>query len=234
MVEFIKLIAPITPFLSENLYQNLVKDALPNQMESVHLCELPEYDMSFLDQSGDILAQMETVMDIVNLGQSLRVQNALKVRQPLASLYVQINENAGADKEMKQWMKDLIMNELNVKEIIEVPKILDDAGWIKGENPEKNMVLSLNTNLTDEMKWEGAIREMIRGIQNLRKKQGMQIGDKINISISTEDEFFINAIKNNTEMLKQGINAEEFKYEFGHIKDGVEININKSLIYVKL
>jgi isoleucyl-tRNA synthetase len=135
---------------------------------------------------------------------------------------------------MKQWMKDLIMNELNVKEIIEVPKILDDAGWIKGENPEKNMVISLNTNLTDEMKWEGAIREMIRGIQNLRKKQGMQIGDKINISISTEDEFFINAIENNTEMLKQGINAEEFKYEFGHIKDGVEININKSVIYAKL
>jgi isoleucyl-tRNA synthetase len=234
IVELAKLMAPITPFLSEALYQNLVKEALPEQLESVHLCDLPEYDMNFLDQSSDILAQMDAVRDIVTLGQSIRVQNALKVRQPLAALYVKINEQAGQDNEIKPWMKDLIMEELNIKAVYESTEPIEDTGWIKGENPEKNLVITIDTNLTDEMKWEGTIRELIRGIQNLRKSQNLQIGDQISLVLETEDDFTLLAIENNIETLKTGISAKEFTFKKGKAEGYEEIDVNKIKVYVKL
>jgi len=234
LVELVKLMAPITPFLSETIYQNLVKDALPNQLASVHLCDLPEYDMNFLDQASNVLGKMDEVRDIVTLGQSLRVQNNLKVRQPLAEIRIKANEEAGVEREMELWMKELIKSELNIKDVWEVSKMVDETGWVNAENSEKNLVISINTNLTEEMLWEGIIRELVRGVQNLRKKAGLQIGDEINLELGSSDDFLHKAVENNLEMLKAGVKAHEFSFHRGHIAESVEINVNKIPVYVKL
>lgn len=227
LVEFTKLMAPFTPFISEELYQNLVNEALPNQIESVHLCDLPEYDAKFLEAAGDMLGQMDTVKDIVTLGQSLRVDNGLKVRQPLAEIQVKAIE-------ITDWMKALIMDELNIKQVTSVAEIIDDKGWINGENTEKGLKITINTNLTDEMKQEGTVRELIRAIQNMRKKAGLQMGDKVAFEISTDDNFTYTAIENNVDMLRDGINASQLSFQKGKDKDAAVLNINKLEVYVKL
>ena len=228
IVELIKLMAPFTPFLSEEMYQNLVAENFKNQPESIHLCDFPEYDMNFLEKSEELMGQMDTVSNIVTLGQALRVDNSLKVRQPLSEMQVQ-------NVELTDWMKDLMQDELNVKKITVVEEIIDDKGWITSENTEKELKITLNTNLTDEMKQEGAIRELIRSIQNMRKKAGLKMGDKVAFTIATSDKFIATAIENNMDMLQNGINASQLEFDEGKgDKDFTEMLVNKISVYVKL
>jgi len=227
IVEFAKLMAPVTPFLSEEIYQNLVSERIPDQIESVHLCDFPAYDLNFLDNSEDVLTKMEEVQKIVTLGQSIRVDNSLKVRQPLPEIQVE-------NRLLEDWMKALISEELNIKAVNTVGKIIDADGWIDAKSEDDGLKTSINTNLSDEMKYEGIVREIIRGVQNIRKKDGLQMGDKIAVEIAADDEFVVQAIGNNTDMLSAGINASQLTFNKGTIDGGKQINVNKSIVYVKL
>lgn len=107
---FSKLLAPFAPFMAEALYRQL---RLENEHESVHLCDLPKVDASYLDPVLE--KQMALVMQVVNLGHSLRKTNELKVRQPLPVLHIIFD-----DEELYADIKPhlaLIADELNVKKI---------------------------------------------------------------------------------------------------------------------
>ena len=106
--------APFTPFMSETMYQNMVRTVDKNAPESIHLCDWPEKDESFIDP--ELEANMAAVLDIVVLGRSARNAANIKNRQPVASMYVQ-------GKALPDMYVSIIADELNVKEV----KFVDDA-----------------------------------------------------------------------------------------------------------
>jgi len=162
----IKIMAPFAPFASEDIWQKLRNE---KDSESVHLVSWPELDRSDLS----LIKEMKEVREVVTLGLQGRQKAGISVRQPLSQLLI---TNYQLPKEYEEIVKD----ELNVKEI----KII--------EGEEKKV--ELNTNITEDLKQEGNYRELVRAIQDMRKKNGLNPNDIINLEISTskEGEEFIN------------------------------------------
>ena len=106
--------APFTPFMSETMYQNMVRTVDKSAPESIHLCDWPKKDESFIDP--ELEANMAAVLDIVVLGRSARNAANIKNRQPVAAMYVQ-------GKALPDMYVSIIADELNVKEV----RFVDDA-----------------------------------------------------------------------------------------------------------
>ena len=109
LVTLAKLCAPFIPFLSEEIYQNLVVNNIPGAPESVHLCDYPEADRSRIDP--DMEEQMSALLEAIQLGRACRNAANLKVRQPLSRMYV---KGAAFDEAYQALCED----ELNVKEVV--------------------------------------------------------------------------------------------------------------------
>ncbi|MEW5720682.1 MAG: DUF5915 domain-containing protein, partial [Chloroflexota bacterium] len=110
LVTLAKILAPFIPFATEVMYQNLVRSVDANARESVHHCDFPRADASKLDAA--LLAEMDAARKVVNLGHSVRAENALKVRQPLGRVVVVAPQEQRA---RLAHMSALITDELNVK-----------------------------------------------------------------------------------------------------------------------
>lgn len=110
LVTFAKLTAPYTPFIAEEMYLNLVPAFFENAPKSVHLCEFPVYEPSFVDT--ELEKGMDTVLDIVNLGRAARNTGNVKNRQPLSEMYV-VTARA---EELDEGLKAIALDELNIKE----------------------------------------------------------------------------------------------------------------------
>lgn len=100
-----KLIAPITPFISEEIYQNLTGE------KSVHLAKFPSFDEKLINET--IETRMDLVRDLISLGRNVREEEKIKVRQPIKEVILD-----GKNKEILEGLEGLIKEELNVKEII--------------------------------------------------------------------------------------------------------------------
>ena len=111
LTTLVRVLAPFVPFLSEAMYQNLVRSADPTAPESVHLTSWPEPDNSLMD--ADLLAQMSLLMQVVSLGRAARQKAGLKVRQPLAEMLVKVK--TPEERETISKLRDQILDELNVK-----------------------------------------------------------------------------------------------------------------------
>ncbi len=109
----IKLLAPILPFITEDIYQNLARNSSSDALESIHLCDYPEADQSRIDDT--LMRQVDSLRKIVELGRSARNQASLKIRQPLAKLVYVVKDDSVADFVEKY--KSVILEELNVKGI---------------------------------------------------------------------------------------------------------------------
>ena len=110
LVTFAKLTAPYTPFIAEEMYLNLVPAFFKDAPKSVHLCEFPVYDKSFVDTKLE--TGMDTVLDIVNLGRAARNTGNVKNRQPLSEMYVVTARAESLD----EGLKAIALDELNIKE----------------------------------------------------------------------------------------------------------------------
>jgi isoleucyl-tRNA synthetase len=120
LVSFAKLLAPFTPFLSETLYQNLVRKGDPSAHESVHLAAFPEPDDARVDDA--LREHMEIARGVVGLGQRVRTEQKLKVRQPLARAILVIASDAG--RAAIERFDDAIREELNVHAL----ELVEQAG----------------------------------------------------------------------------------------------------------
>ena len=109
LVTVCKLAAPMIPFMTEDIYQNLVKSIDADAPESIHLCDYPVCDESMIDP--DLESKMEEVLEIVVLGRACRNTANIKNRQPIGTMYVK------ADSELPEFYKEIIEEELNVKSV---------------------------------------------------------------------------------------------------------------------
>lgn len=112
LVTLSKLLAPFVPFVTESMYQNLVRAVDANAPESVHHCDYPKSDAKKLNQN--LLAEMGAARKVVNLGHGVRGAANLKVRQPLARALVVVPPD---QRERVKRMQEMILDELNVKEL---------------------------------------------------------------------------------------------------------------------
>ena len=115
LVTVAKAAAPMIPFMTEDIYQNLVRSIDANAPESIHLCDYPKVNEAWIDK--DLEANMEELLEIVVLGRACRNTANIKNRQPIGTMYVK------AEKKMDKFYTDIIADELNVKEV----KFADDV-----------------------------------------------------------------------------------------------------------
>lgn len=191
------ILAPFTPFLSEELYQKMGGDS-----ESVHLLDWPtDY---IVDQL--VLDEMATVRDYVNQALSLRAKEKVKIRQPLAMVTV---------PSMGKFVnfEDILTEELNVKEV------------------KQGSELALDFTITPELKREGLMREVIRHVQAARKDAGLNVDDRILLSLLTDDDDLKQAIAEHTETiatetLAEALSDARYSYETTVKVEGNELKLS--------
>ena len=165
LVYLAKILAPFTPFLAEELYQKMTGAGVDSTMvESVHLLDWPEAGEINLE----VLDKMARTREIITEGLALRMQRSesedqIKVRQPLAK-FVYKGESLG------EFYEKIIAEEVNVKAV---------------ENGDETW---LDKTLTPELQAEGFVRELIRFVQAARKKAGLEVDDRIKLSLNIEVE----------------------------------------------
>ena len=109
LVTISKAAAPMIPFMTEDMYQNLVRSVDKNAPESIHLCDFPEVKTEWINK--ELEEDMEALLKVVVLGRAARNTANIKNRQPIGTMYVK------SEKEMDQFYTDIIADELNVKEV---------------------------------------------------------------------------------------------------------------------
>ena len=115
LVTIAKTAAPMIPFMTEDIYQNLVRSVDKDAPESIHLCDFPTVNEAWIDK--DLEADMKELLEIVVLGRACRNTANIKNRQPIGTMYVK------AEKKMSEFYTEIIADELNVKEV----KFADDV-----------------------------------------------------------------------------------------------------------
>lgn len=115
LVDLIKLIAPFTPFIVEEIYQNLVRSVNPDAPESVHLCDYPEVNESLIVE--ELEEKMTIVRKIVNMGRTARNATRIKNRQPLSEMYIRVKTQRERSILEQEDLKQLIKGELNIKQV---------------------------------------------------------------------------------------------------------------------
>lgn len=215
LVKLVKLIAPFMPFFAEELYQNLVLEALRNTAlgsqapGSIHLCDYPEFEANKIDEKLE--TEIALVRQIVSLGHAAREKVKIKVRQPLSKAIVFSHKDSLKQcQDALQAHLSTIRDELNVKEV----KLLETVG---GQSQSGQYSVELDAQLTPELENEGFSRELVHKVQNLRKEAGLEVTDRIKLfyKTSTRLEIAIKAnkyyIQNETlavELLPEAVGAQ--------------------------
>ena len=218
LVRLSYMLAPFTPFLAEELYHNLTGDN-----ESIHLKDwLPAGEID-----NSMLRDMNALRTAVNDGLSKRASEGIKVRQPLASVKLINTISQDTPAEVAQFLIDIAKDELNVKSV----EIVTDS---ESESAQPSVVYDLT--ITPELKREGLMREIVRHVQSARKQAGLQIDDRIVLSISSDDseisqavDVFADVIKSETLAVELNSAASESeKYDAKIEGKLVEISLKKA------
>ena len=191
LVRLSYMLAPFTPFLAEELYHNLTGDN-----ESIHLKDwLPAGEID-----NSMLRDMNALRTAVNDGLSKRASEGIKVRQPLASVKLINTISQDTSAEVAQFLIDIAKDELNVKSV----ETVTDP---ESESAQPSVVYDLT--ITPELKREGLMREIVRHVQSARKQAGLQIDDRIVLSISSDDSEISQAIDAFADVIKSETLAVE-------------------------
>ena len=265
LTTLVKVAAPFVPFITEEIYQNLVVNLDPQAEESVHLCLWPEVDEKAIDKNLE--AEMDLAYKIVKLGRSARNGANIKNRQPLSKMLVSTDS-------LPAYYGDIITDELNIKTVefgadlsthvnfeikpnlpvlgraygkmipqirkeigarnqMELAQTIQNGGVVtinvdgtEIELNKENLLVTmqglegyafagegsigvvLDTHISDELREEGHVREMISKIQNMRKESEFQVADKIKLYVS-DNEMLMDVIKKFAETIKRDTLTEE-------------------------
>ena len=164
LVTICKAAAPMIPFMTEDIYQNLVRSIDKDAPESIHLCDFPEVDEKLIDKKLE--DDMEDLLEVVVMGRACRNASNIKNRQPIGNMYIK------ADFELSQFYVDIIADELNVKNVTFTDDVRDFSSYsfkpqLKTVGPKfgkqlgeiRNALSSLDGNAAmDEVNATGALK----------------------------------------------------------------------------
>ena len=249
LINFVKVMAPVVPFVSDKIYTNLISGRNKSEVDSVHLCDFPSVGEADIDE--EIINEIDTVIQIVSLSRSARNKANIKIRQPLAELAVYADDNIqnitkNNQNEIleelniktlkfvvnesdlvqynvkpdfptlgKKYGKDIsritaYLNDVDNEKLVQIVKsgksliipgtegeleILPDELILEeipvkgyGISSGKNIIVGVCTEISEELKQEGLVRDLIRQVQNLRKDSGLKVEDRIEIEINGSTE----------------------------------------------
>ena len=173
LVQLSLTIAPFTPFLAEELYRKLTGG------ESVHLLDWPE-----TGHINDLLVEdMRDLREAITAALALRAEAGIKVRQPLSSLT--LTPRRALAPEHVDFFKKVLQEEVNVREVL-----------LRPPGPDNQTEVSLDLKLTPQLKQEGLMREVIRNVQQARKTAGLEVDDRINLTLESDDPELKALLKN--------------------------------------
>jgi isoleucyl-tRNA synthetase len=187
-----KIMAPFTPFIAEKIYQEL-RSKNKELVESVHLEAWPKAKKN--EDEIEILEQMTLVRKVTEMGHSLRKEAGIPVRQPLRALSMSTH--------LPDDLNRIILDELNIKEVVNSAK---GDGWITKEDGD--LVVALDTTMTDELKKEGLVREIIRTINQKRKENNFTREDGIAVEYGTDDSLLASAFDEYADEIKAAVLAD--------------------------
>lgn len=217
LIQLIKVIAPVMPFVTEDMYQNLVVGlGVKNAKESIHLEQYPEN----MNVDENILREMQIARDVCALGLNVRDAQKIKLRQPLSKAYVNIKT---------KYLQNIIGEELNVKEVEYATECKE--GDCLYSQTDSGIFVTLDTKMTPELKEEGMYRELIRQIQDLRKKSGLKVGQKVVMEVWSDDNEVVGLFKKLSAQLQTAVGAKEVSVREN---DGEEIKFGQYTAKVKI
>jgi isoleucyl-tRNA synthetase len=169
-----KLLAPLTPFLAESLWQRLGhKDPI-----SVHLSPWPVVEKRLFNE--DLDHAMDVVRGAVELGHAMRAERGVRVRQPLAQFVL-------AGVEIPEELLGIMRDELNVQEVHLAKELPRGGDWaIRGQG---KLNVALDLTITDELSELGLVRDVVRLINEQRKRGGFTTQDYVIIHVASDDQF---------------------------------------------
>ena len=236
LVTVTKLMAPLAPFMAEEMYRNLVCSVDPSAPDSVHLAEFPVADPSLVDQP--LMDATRLAMRVSSMGRAARSKAGLKVRQPLAGMVVKTRDED--EEKYLDWVRSQVLEELNVKElqsVREMPALFQEARRVAGEDAEAiikvdhylvaleaGYMVAVDGFLTPELKEEGLARELAHRIQNLRKDAGFEITDRI-VTYYRGPSEVVQVMRNHADYISQETLSE--KLLDGDPEDGAKTKTQK-------
>ena len=289
-----KLMSPIAPFYGDQLFCDLIAVTGRETVESVHLSDFPKYDEALIDK--DLEERMKMAQDVSSMVLALRRKVNIKVRQPLQTIMVPVAD--AHQQESIEAVKNLILNEVNVKELkfvdnaagILVKRIKPDfkklgprygkimkslaaaiqsmsqenilafeaagtftlnvegqdatveladveiisediPGWLVAN--EGRLTVALDITVTESLRKEGLARELVNRIQNLRKSNGYDITDKINVTVLSSDEMD-DAIKEFNEYIANQVLAVSVEITEHAISDATVLDFEDFNLSVRI
>ena len=179
ILTYIKVLAPVIPFITDKIYQNLVRKVNNNAPDSIHLAKFPKFNESLVDDK--LIWEIDSVKEVVSLGRSVRNKSNLKVRQPLSEVCIYFKSDN--DYSIKDY-NDQIIQELNVKKVNFIKSIEDIVEY----KVKPNFAL-INQKYTD---FKGDVISFINSqnsnyiIEEMTKNKKISI-DKLDIDLVFED-----------------------------------------------
>ena len=201
-----KILAPFAPMYSETVYQILRFSTEP---ESVHLCIYPE--IKEIDEN--VIREMAAARLIVEAGLKSRAENGIKIRQPL-------QEITYSGEKLSDQLEKIIADEVNVKTVV--------------NNSFINSAVSLDTEITHDLKIEGFSREIVRNIQELRKKSGFNVEDRITLSYLSDSADLDETMEKFGDLIGREVLAETINKRSDLGKDSSEYTIDENIIRIKI
>jgi len=206
-----KLLAPITPFIAEEIYQNLVVNFDEKAPKSVHLAEWPKSDKRLIDK--DLEEMVAMAQKIIDASFAARQQAHLKLRWPIRQVVVVAGEEeyekvVAAVKELKELLK-FMCNAKDVSAVTNKPK-----GEFSEVKFDYGSVLT-DKKLDEQLREEAMLRELVREVQSLRKQNKFDVKEMISLSLSSDEKTNI-VLKKFEKELKKEVGAS--KIVFGKLK----------------
>ncbi|MFL3062888.1 MAG: isoleucine--tRNA ligase [Candidatus Neomarinimicrobiota bacterium] len=293
LLDLIKILSPIIPFVAERMYLNITKDDDNENNNSIHLSSFPQSDHSRIDNA--LIEKVDSLKRVIESGRAVRKKANIKVRQPLNSLKVYT-----VNKEVKSFIQkqaDIAIDELNIKEVVfsnnidefgklslkpnfknlkmkfgdEMQEAMKSISTLNAKKvlesllhgnsfPEnsfelskddilitlkaeegsesflaKDLIVCLDTTISEQLRLEGVLRDLIRQIQLMRKEADFNIDDRIIISgsfknelkdvISENKDYFMNEVLC-TDIVENMENSD-YNASFMHENQKIEIHIKK-------
>ena len=172
LVTICKAAAPMIPFMTEDIYQNLVRSIDKSAPESIHLCDYPQYDEKLIDK--DLEQKMDEVLKIVVLGRGCRNTANIKNRQPIGKMFVK------ADTKLDDFYVDIIEDELNVKDV----EFTDDVAAFTSYS-FKPQLKTLGRRFGKNI---NAVREILANIDGAKAMAELKETGKLTINVDGNDE----------------------------------------------
>jgi isoleucyl-tRNA synthetase len=175
LVTLSKLLAPVTPFVTETIYQNLVCNIDETAPESVHHCDWPEADETAIDQN--LLDQMALARQIASLGLGARGSANIKVRQPLARALANVGQGRKAD--LSPELAAIVVDELNVKSL----EFVEEAGELVAYKLQPNFKL-LGPKLGKQMP---AVKQALVEVDAEKVVAKIEAGQNVTLNVAGQD-----------------------------------------------